>query len=107
MGWSSYFWLRSAGFPFSHLERLGVLSDAPELALYEAARADLAAVEDRLSALVGEHAPQAATKLARKFDACVPVAAADLPEQVREPAADLLLTRLGLLEQVAASLRRL
>jgi len=101
MGWSAYFWVRSAGFPFEWLDDLGVLVDSPLLERHEALDARIAGVEERLRERVLHVAPQAAVKLERRFKDHLPVSAADMPQTVRMQTAALFDERTALLAEAA------
>lgn len=101
MAWSSYFWMRSTGFPFEWLDRLSVLAQSPALARHEAALAELERVELGMLRAAQAHVPAAVTKLKRKFRERLLVKAAELATQLRDEAEPLLLARDALLQTLA------
>jgi|GEM_PF-2260523 len=90
MSWSSYFWMRSAGFPFERLDHLGVLVGSETLARHEAQLAVREAAEAGLIAAARARAPETLAKLERKFREGAPLKASELAEAIRAGGAPLL-----------------
>ena len=101
MTWSSYFWMRSAGFPFERLDHLGVLVQSEAVQHYEAQLAVREAAEAELIAAARAQAPESLVKLERKFREGAPLKASELAEPIRERGALLLQARAQALAQVA------
>lgn len=93
MAWSSYFWMRSAGFPFERLDQLGVLVQSDALQHYETQLAALVAAEAQLRAAASACAPASLVKLERKFREGLPLKASELAGPLRALGGPLLDTR--------------
>lgn len=81
---SSYFWMRSAGFPFELLDALEMRQDSALLERHEALIDSIATAETLLLDMVAADSPGALPKLQRKFREGLPVSATDMPASVRE-----------------------
>ncbi|NRR30610.1 lantibiotic dehydratase [Oxalobacteraceae bacterium] len=101
MTWSSYFWMRSAGFPFERLDHLGVLVRSEPLRHYESQLAASAAAETALIAAARAQAPESLPKLERKFREGAPLKASELAEPLRAAGATLLDARAQAMQQAA------
>ena len=100
MAWSSYFWMRSTGFPFEWLDRLSVLAQSPALSRHEAALAELDRIECELVQAAQAAAPGAVARLERKFRERLPVKVTELATELRAGAAAQLNARDALLQTV-------
>lgn len=90
MAWSSYFWVRSAGFPFDCLDHFGVLAQSSALERYEALLVELNRLERRIIAVAQAYAPGTVGKLERKFRERSAVKVSELGQEIRRDAAPLL-----------------
>ncbi|MCW5236572.1 lantibiotic dehydratase family protein [Verminephrobacter eiseniae] len=97
MAWSSYFWIRSTGFPFDWLDRLSVLAQSPALSRHEAALAELNRIEREVIQATQARVPGSVAKLGRKFRERLPVKVNELATELRAEAAPLLDARDALL----------
>jgi hypothetical protein len=103
MAWSSYFWVRSAGFPFERLDNMGVLVQSADLQCHEALLAARAQAEGELMALASARAPESLPKLERRFREGGALRASELAEPIRTRGAALLDARSAALAQLAES----
>ncbi len=87
MVWSSYFWMRSTGFPFDWLDRLSVLAQSQALSRHEAARAEFERIEREIVQAALAVAPGSVAKLERKFREHLPVKVTELATELRAVAA--------------------
>lgn len=102
MIWSKYFWVRSAGFPFDWLERLGTCVEDPGVSKWIEARLALDALEARIDGSLAARDSGATAKWRRKQAAGAPAEAQEFPTPCRTVLAPLLAERTALLGALRA-----